>query len=385
MTRSGPRLLVDGRPLAVRRTGVGHYLSALLRSCVESTNLQLLVAVPSVRAWAPDDALQGPGLEFRHVNGIRSLGMLGASRLGVSVRLDSIDSSADVVLATRYWRTSTDRPQVSMVYDLAHIHAAWSLEHGYRRRLRRLVHHAIETAALVGVISETVKAEVAEAYRLPADRIVVLRPGLTEDQAPLTTDLSAVHVGDGFILHVGTMEPRKNLVTLVRAFRSAAKELGGRRLVLAGGAGWGDRELRAELRRAGDAVMPLGYVDDATRDALYRQADCLVVPSRYEGFGLPVLEALQRGLPVGCSDLPVFREIAGDCVRYFDPMSVDEVAQTLLDLTSLRPADRAALALRGEARAAQFEWADAARTLSEAASRLAGLQSSPTPFMKGTE
>lgn len=164
---------------------------------------------------------------------------------------------------------------------------------------------------------------------------------------------------DAYALFVGTFEPRKNLATLLKAVRSMPD---GFQLVIVGEKGWVDDEpaaVAAELGITG-RVRFLGRLDGAQLDAAYRGARALVMPSLYEGFGLPVVEAMARGVPVVCSDTPALAEVAGGAALLHAPLDAYGLAGHLGRLWADEGL-REALARRGRARAAEFSWARAAR------------------------
>ena len=167
---------------------------------------------------------------------------------------------------------------------------------------------------------------------------------------------------EGFALSVGTLEPRKNLETLLEAWaRLHRRRSDAPPLVLAGKLGWSADALRRRVEGTARAgwLHPLGYVDEASLAALYRRARLFVFPSRYEGFGLPVLEAMAAGVPVVASDLPVLRELAGDAVLYAPPLDPDAWIRRTEEL--LDDPDRArGLADAGRRRADCFTWERAA-------------------------
>jgi glycosyltransferase involved in cell wall biosynthesis len=127
-----------------------------------------------------------------------------------------------------------------------------------------------------------------------------------------------------YVLCVGTIEPRKNVLTALRAVAALRRGGSNLALVLIGGRGWIDKRVAAELEAAksdGTAIVT-GYLPDAERDAVFGSASCLVLPSVYEGFGLPLLEAMERGLPCVGSTAPVFEEVAGDAALRLEPFDV---------------------------------------------------------------
>jgi glycosyltransferase involved in cell wall biosynthesis len=163
----------------------------------------------------------------------------------------------------------------------------------------------------------------------------------------------------------GTLEPRKNQVRLVRAYRQLAPDVP-HALVLAGPDGWGTEELDAELRRPGPGrIVRVGLMDAADLDALYREADAVAYVSRYEGFGLPVIEAMARGVPVLASTAPAVAETAGDAAVLVDPDDVAAIAEGLATVLT-DDARRADLTARGTARAARYTWEATARATLDA-------------------
>lgn len=162
-------------------------------------------------------------------------------------------------------------------------------------------------------------------------------------------------IPDRYVLFVGTMEPRKGLVTLIRAYRAIAPRIP-HALVLAGPRGWRDGAIARELDASGPGeIVSTGAVSRADLDALYRGAAAFCYPSTTEGFGLPVLEAMERGIPTVVSDAPALVEVAGDAA-VSSPVGDDTaLARTLLDVLE-DPEDAARLAVAGRERAAMFTW-----------------------------
>jgi glycosyltransferase involved in cell wall biosynthesis len=159
-----------------------------------------------------------------------------------------------------------------------------------------------------------------------------------------------------YVLFVGTLEPRKNLVRLVRAYRKAVGAALPHALVLAGPMGWKSEALEAELALAGPGtIVRTGSVDGPELDDLYRGAAAFVYPSLFEGFGLPVLEAMTRGLPTIASDIPPIREVAGDAAFLVDPDSEEDLA-VAIERALTDHAFAADLRRQGPIRASGFSW-----------------------------
>ena len=188
------------------------------------------------------------------------------------------------------------------------------------------------------------------------NKIIVVHEAADE---PATKNSKLKIQNSKYLLFVGTLEPRKNLITLLKAMQRLPAEV---RLTVAGAEGWGDGDVK---RLAGemnvlDRVTFAGRVSDAELDALYRSARMLAMPSLYEGFGLPVLEAMARGTPVVCSNAGSLQEIAGDAALQHDPLDDAALAQHIHALWT-DDALHDAFRRRGLEHASQFSWQRAAQ------------------------
>jgi glycosyltransferase involved in cell wall biosynthesis len=186
--------------------------------------------------------------------------------------------------------------------------------------------------------------------------VVPLGPGLRPDAMPVAEAELRASLGLGelpLVLSVSARRPHKNLVRLIEAMGRLPQAA----LVLPGYSSAFEDELRAVARRVGaeDRVHLCGWIDDAQLEGLYAAATCMAFPSLAEGFGLPVLEAMVRGVPVACSAVSALPEVAGDAALLFDPLSVDAIAAAVGHLLE-DPALRARLVARGHERAAGFTW-----------------------------
>ncbi|MGH2740422.1 MAG: glycosyltransferase family 4 protein [Actinomycetota bacterium] len=213
-------------------------------------------------------------------------------------------------------------------------------------------------------VSENTAKDLARFTHADPKRIHVVPLAATIRSANGDTDrvLERLKIPDPFVLFVGTLEPRKNLVRLIRAYRRAVTAAGlPHTLVLAGPLGWRTERLLRELRSEGPGEIVLtGMTASEDLDALYRRAAVFVYPSLYEGFGLPVLEAMARGVPTIVSSTSSLPEVAGDAALMVEPRSVREIADAIEHV--LTDADRSAvLSASARARAEQFSWERTAR------------------------
>ena len=269
----------------------------------------------------------------------------------------------DVILYP-YWPSPPFRrrgapPAIVYVHDLAFRVRPEEVPWQQRLYLGSLLPAALRRAAAVLVPSTTTLHDVLERFPVPGLEgrlhVVPQASGLTGLQPGPLPD----GVEPGFILAVGTIEPRKNYARLLAAHRRLRERGAAPPLVVAGRAGWAYGGVLRELEHD-PGVRLLGHVDDATLLALYRAAALLAFPSLYEGFGLPLLEAMQEGIPALVGEAGSLPELAGDAALVVDPADVEAIAAGLDRLLSDH-ALRVELSGRGRARAAGFTWKAAGR------------------------
>jgi glycosyltransferase involved in cell wall biosynthesis len=339
------RVAVDVSPLSNRISGVGTYLVGLLRGLVENDADVVAFAPVSIRfRQRVEEALRGLDVELR-------LPVLpGAhrwrtawSRLGwppAERWLGTFD-----VLHFSDWMFPPQRSGVraTTIHDLVPLHhPEWT--HGRTGRMHAAKYrHAAAHADVIVCISEYGARDVQETLGVAPERTVVAYPA---PGAAFTRDGERADLGSPYVLAVGTLEPRKNL--------EAVLPLDG--LVVAGGEGWGEQP---RLRRH------VGYVGDEELARLYRGADVLVYPSRFEGYGIPIVEAMACGVPVVASSHPSLDEACGDAALRADP---DDPAAWRDRVAEARER-RDELVARGAEQAARFTWRETGRTVLAAYTR----------------
>jgi glycosyltransferase involved in cell wall biosynthesis len=350
------RVAVDATAVPARLTGAGVYAAKLLAALARRDDVEPeAFCAPGSLA-----ALAAPGLRLRPV---------AAARLGRPARIAwtqllagraATAAGAELLHGVHYELPLRARiPQVVTIHDLTLLsHPEWH-EPSKVRYFGWALRRAVAAARRVLCVSATTARDLVERLDVPPARV---------DVTPLGTDLVAAppeavaavrrRLGlDGpYLLGLGTVEPRKDLPTLVRAFASLAGELP-HRLVLAGIAGWGAGDLSAAVAASGiaDRVLLAGYVPETDKAALLTGAEVVAYPSRYEGFGLPVLEAMACGTPVVTTTGGSLPEVAGDAALLVDPGDVSALAAAIAKLAG-DPAARQEAAARGRARAAGFTW-----------------------------
>jgi glycosyltransferase involved in cell wall biosynthesis len=216
----------------------------------------------------------------------------------------------------------------------------------------------------IATVTEHARRALTRHLAVPFDRISVIPNGVSPAFRPVPVEEArAVAARHGlhrpYLLYVGAFQARKNVLRLVEAFERVRPRLPGMQLALAGPVQWRYPELAASLARASTSVQVLGYVSDDDLPALYSAAEAFVLPSLYEGFGIPVLEAMACGTPVLCSNSSSLPEVAADAALLFDPLDVAAIGEAIVRVGTDRSlADD--LRWRGARRACDFSWERAA-------------------------
>jgi glycosyltransferase involved in cell wall biosynthesis len=257
-------------------------------------------------------------------------------------------------------------PAVPIVYDLA------AFEPVMRPNWRSaLIEHltlkpAVRRSAAILAISQATADALAAHFPDAASRTVVAYLGVTPMGANgLTAQEAATLPSPGFVLAVGTLEPRKNLPRLVAAYHGLGPELqSAHPLTVVGALGWETGETLTALRSLEERCTMLGYVSDAALGELYRRCAVFCYPSLGEGFGLPVLEAMAAGAPVVTSNVSSLPDVGGEAVEYVDPSDVASIAAGLRRVLG-DDSRRAELSRDGLERAAEFSWASFAERVLE--------------------
>jgi glycosyltransferase involved in cell wall biosynthesis len=256
---------------------------------------------------------------------------------------------------------------VVTVHDLSFVGEPSSVMPGMLNHLSRWVPRSVARADHVIAVSEATRRDLIEFYQTPAEKISVLYHGVTTEFRPVAAaKQTAVRhkynlAEQPFILSVGTIQPRKNYQRLIQAFARLDADLD---LVIVGGFGWHFQEITAEVTRLDleKRVRFLGFVADADLPALYSTASLFIYPSLYEGFGLPLLEAMACGTPVVASNQSALPEVVGQAGLLVDPYNVEAMAATMTEVLG-DSGLRHQLIQAGLARAAQFTWSDMAAKL----------------------
>ncbi len=373
-THVNMRIGLDGIPLTALKTGVGHYTFELACALARvAPECDFEVVYPSSLPHAPFAEQDGSGslalpvnLDIKRV----PVGPVGRHWWTIGLPRYLRRTGIELFHGTNFdvppWRQC---PTVLTIHDLSLLIHPETHEKRRVSRSRRRLPLMARAATLVIVPTESVRREVCQHLGLSAEKVFAVPEAARACFAPMNLAATEVvrrrlGIGTDFLLTVGTIEPRKNLQTLVNAFEEVA---GGRsqpnlQLVIAGNRGWLSEPLFEALERSPmrQRIVLTEYLNDEDLRALYSSCRVFVYPSIYEGFGLPPLEAMACGAPVITSRIPALAETTGGAAVLVEPTNVQALAVAIADLLDSDDA-RANLSALGRSRAAEFTWERTAR------------------------
>jgi len=362
------RVAIDVQNLLMPMTGVGYYVSNLVRAL---SRLHLHATIEAFyfsrkarkrRLGLEDGSVVEKAVRFPPGRVVQFLW----KRLSFP-KADTFVGNADVFHFPNFVARPVRKGRVVVtIPDLSFLRFPQFTEPKNLAFLTRHVPRSIERADKVIAISEFTANEVCEFFPSAREKMAVTSLGVNEafrrieDKKALAAVKAKYNLPDDYILFVGTLEPRKNLMTLLEAYRIFREKSRGHArtlLVAAGMRGWLCRETMKRIRDmpAGMAPVMVGYVEEADLPCLYSAARMAVVPSFYEGFGLPCLEAMACATPLICSNVASLPEVVGDAAILVSPHDPEAMAEAMATVAG-DPRVAADLADRGRRRAAKFTW-----------------------------
>ena len=363
---------IDFTSASRERAGIGRYARELIRA------LSRLDAANRYTLFVPNDAQ--PDLlahnwpkNFATKRGPLTERFFAAMwhRVRVPLPIETFIGACDVLYSPDFLLPPTRAKRTLVtVHDLSYIRLPDCFPQPLLNYLNRAVPRALERADLILADAESTRLDLNEIYRVPLEKIRTLYSGVdARFRADVSTE-SRIRVqeltrGKPYLLAVSTIQPRKNYARLIEAFAKLISNsqlpTSNLQLIIAGGRGWMYEEVLATPERLGihDRVIFPNFFSDEDLPALYAGATLFVYPSLYEGFGLPILEAMACGTPVVTSNASSLPEVAGAAALYFDPRNVDAMAEQIYRALS-DEALRADLRAKGLVQARKFSWDKAA-------------------------
>ncbi|MGE7956480.1 glycosyltransferase family 4 protein [Pseudomonas sp. NPDC089530] len=340
------RIALNARILQAPRTGIGQYVAELAAALADEQELELSL----FHGWGWSRELPAaamPGYS-RLAPWLRRIpGAYQARRWLEQRRFDrGQDPAIDLYHEPSLWPLEFDGPTVITLHDLTHLHYPGTQPAARLREIERRLGAGVEQARLILTDSQFVADEAQDYFGLPRDRFVVAPLGFAprfhpRQPAELAPSLAPHGLQPrGYFLCVGTLEPRKNLSQALEAHQRLPAALRQHYpLLIAGMAGWEQGQFSDVLHKAlaSGHVRLLGYLPDEQVAQLVAGARALVFPSLYEGFGLPVLEAMASGTPVVLTRRSAMPEVAGDAGNYVEPGDLDGLYNTMLRLIDDEP------------------------------------------------
>ncbi len=358
---------IDGNEANVeRRVGISEYAFELLKqfSSLKTEDIEFVVYLKEKpRADMPKES----SLWKYRIVGPKKLW----TQIGLPFDLFTHSPRPDVFFTPTHYspRFSPVKTAVSIM-DLSYIHFPELFKKSDLYQLQNWSKYSILKAAKVFTISNFSKDDIIKEYKLPSEKVVVTHLGLkmkTDVAAPKEEEKEVLQKFDlnrPFILFVGTIQPRKNLQRLIQAFGKIKKsnEYPKLQLTIVGKKGWLFEDILEEPQKLGisDSVRFLEFVSDKELEVLYKNAEFFVLPSLYEGFGLPVLEAMSFGCPVITSNVSSLPEAAGDAALYVNPENIDDIAEKMGKLLKDN-ALKNELREKGYKQVKKFSWEKTAR------------------------
>ena len=357
------KLGIDARILTKELTGIGRYVLELTTRLSYSSEIELYL-------FAPIEILSKYKAKYskRTIFVESSYGTKLKRQVWASFVLPREIKSFNLDVfwgpAHRLPKKCSTAKYVLTIHDLVWKYAPQTMRKTSYWLEKYQMPYSIRQADLILADSTATKESILQTFKVYDAKLKALKLGATRLQLE---GLKLGYIKQPYILFVGTLEPRKNLKRLLEAYALLSLNLKRQfPLVIAGGKGWGNVQLCAEIKRLNleDKIKLLDYVDEQKLHALYKNAHCLVMPSLYEGFGLPLVEAMQYGVPVLTSDNSSMPEVAGEAAILVDAGSVPSIAEGLNKLLTDR-ALHSKLSDHALKQAEQFNWDDATQKLIE--------------------
>jgi glycosyltransferase involved in cell wall biosynthesis len=371
---------VEGIPIFGDRSGVGQYTKRLVEAASKldsNTKFEVIRQLMPLRKLSNFPIEPNPHLSYRIVRWLPPVIYYQLfKRVGWTLPYDLVvHRKYDAVLFFNFVAYPTTRKvkSIIVIHDLSYIYHKKFVSPKNQEYLEKFVPRSIARADKIIAISENTRTEVSKYYGVPKSKITIINPAVDhsefkpQERSRVEEIKSKYGIKKPYILSVGTIEPRKNLIGTLNAFEMLPESIKSRyTLVLAGGEGWLNDEIEARYQQLSEqySLIKTGYVSDSDLPPLYAGAEVFVFPTFYEGFGMPPLEAMACGTPVISADNSSLPEVVGDAaikVKAEDTAAISKAIERILTDADLA----GSLRQKGFAQAKKFSWEKSARVLIE--------------------
>ena len=280
---------------------------------------------------------------------------------------------ADVLIFTQFrmYPSIFAKKRFTVIHDLAFKHHPEYIESKNLKFLERRVPEAIKKSTKIIAVSEFTKQDIVKIYGADPRKIIVTHNAVDTKRFRKTKLTSAIsnkyNLPDKYLLYLGTIEPRKNIANLVEAYSKLSSKIKEKYpLVLAGGGGWNDEEIKSAINKARNDshIIQTGYIEEKDVPAIYSGAEIFLYPSHFEGFGMQILEAMACETPVLTANNSSLPEVGGDAAYYVDEKSIDSLKKGIEEL--LRDSKlKNNLIKKGSQQIKKFSWEDSAKKIIE--------------------
>lgn len=260
-----------------------------------------------------------------------------------------------------YLSLSTQVPTLLVVHDLAYLYYPSHIAKLSLKHYQYFIPRYIKKAKAIISVSQFVKNDIIHHFKTPEDKISVAYNAINAPKSNKLDSLSS-EITKPYFIYVGSLNPRKNIVRLIDAFDTFNGDVDHKfTLVLAGRLAWKSKEIKEKIDQS-PHVIHLGEISETNKYILLKNALALVYISLFEGFGIPILEAMMSGIPVITSSISSMPEVAGDAAICVDPKNTTEIAEAMKQIAT-QPNVRAALIAKGNKRYRDFSWANSANII----------------------
>jgi len=294
-----------------------------------------------------------------------------AQSLNLATPFDTLLPKVDLTIFPNYarWPSIKSKVTATTVHDLTYIHYPELVEDKNLLHLRRVVPRAMKQSDFIITVSESIKAELITEFNISPSRVVVTP--IPPDESFYKKNNNEIHSKysiptEKYIFFIGNLEPRKNIPLLVEAYSKLPKNIQNEySLVISGGAGWKSEKTMESINTAKNSglnVIHTGYIDNKDKSALYQKASLFVLPSSYEGFGMPILEAAASKTPVVSTDIPVLKEAGGNGALYFKQGDSNDLASKIKEVLTSKTLGNS-LVKKASLHLNSFSWDTNAKTV----------------------